>query len=147
MARTREAGFSLIELMLVGALVAVMAGISVPTIAGAMQRYTVISASQQVVSTIRGARVQSVGKNRVLKVHFELAAGTFQVLDADDNPVGDLFTLPAGVKFDAATADVEFDTAGRVDPAVAPVTIVVSNDAEDDQRTITVTTSGRVQLP
>ena len=148
MVPVRENGFSLVELLIVGALVGVLAAIAFPTIAGAMQQYTVISASQQVVSAIRAARVQAVGKNQVLQVHFEAGAGTYQVQDAADQPMGPLMSLPVGAQFVAAATDVEFDTSGRLVAAVAaPVTVVVGNGDAARNRTISVTRSGRVQLP
>jgi type IV fimbrial biogenesis protein FimT len=144
----REHGFSLIELMIVAALIAVMAGIAIPAITGAMRQYNVISASQQVVSAIRAARVQAVGKNQVLDVDFNPAAGTYQVQDAADVAVGPVLTLPVGAVFVAAATDIRFDTSGRLDVALAaPVTIVVGNGDAANNRTITVTRSGRVQMP
>lgn len=147
MALRRESGFSLIELMVVGAVIGVLAAISVPAIAGAIKMYAVITASQQVASAIRSARVQAVGKNKVLHVHFEAAAGTFQVLDDANAPVGSLLSLPSGTLFVDADTDIEFDTSGRLDPALAPISVVVGNGDAEHNRTLTVTTSGRVQLP
>jgi Tfp pilus assembly protein FimT len=127
-------------------LVAVLAGISVPAVAAAMKRYSVITAGQEVVSVIRAARVQAVGKNQILRVHFEPDAGSYQIVDVDDESVGTTRFLPSGVSFVDADTDVEFDTSGRLDPGMAPVTIVIGDGDEENNRTITVTTSGRVQL-
>jgi prepilin-type N-terminal cleavage/methylation domain-containing protein len=140
-------GFSLIELMLVAALVALMAGISVPAVAAAMKRYTVMQAAQQVVSTIRAARTQAVGRNQPLHVHVDVAARSYQILDAANVAVGPLMLLPTGAAFVGADTDIEFDTSGRLDPAVAPIAIVVGDGDDANNRTITVTTSGRIQLP
>lgn len=149
MLRTRTDGFSLIELMIVVGLIATLAGISVPAIAGGMRRYTLISASQQVVSTIRSARVQAVGKNRLVEVRFDYpAADQYQIVAPDDTPIGPVMLLPERATFGDVSANVRFTTAGRLDPGVAaPVTIVVSNGYETEDRTISVTSSGRVQLP
>jgi len=150
MVPVRENGFSLVELLIVGALVGVLAAIAVPAIAGAVRQYAVTTASQQVVSAIRSARVQAVGRNQVLHVHFEAAAGTFQVMDNAVPPaaVGSLFSLPVGTQFVDADTDIEFDTSGRLStPALAPITVVVGNGDDGLNRTITVTSSGRVQLP
>jgi prepilin-type N-terminal cleavage/methylation domain-containing protein len=151
MARPRQDGFSLIELMIVVALVAVVAGIAVPQIAGAMARYALTTASQQVVSTIRNARVQAVGKNRVARVRFNFpAAGQYQVLDSADAPLGSVQMLPNGATFGAISGAVEFNTSGRaahVGGGPAPVTIVVTNGVAAQNRTITISASGRVLLP
>lgn len=151
MTRTRTDGFSLIELMIVAGLIAVLAGISVPMIAAGMTRYSLISASQQVVSTIRSARYQAVGKNVTLRVRFNHPAdGQYQVLDVADAAVGDIQFLPDGAAFGDVSGDIQITTAGRVvDPVsglATTVTIVVTND-DAQIRTITVSASGRVQLP
>jgi type IV fimbrial biogenesis protein FimT len=146
--RTRTDGFSLIELMIVVGLIAVLAGMSAPAITAGMRQYSVISASQQVVSTIRAARSQAVGKNVTLRVRFNHpAAGQYQVLDGADAAVGEVQNLPEGADFGAVSGDLEINTSGRVTPlgGAAPTTIVVTNG--DDDRTITVSASGRVQLP
>jgi len=151
MARAREDGFSLIELMIVVALIATLAAITVPAVTGAMTRYALISASQQVVSTIRSARVQAVGKNRVARVRFNFpAAGQYQAVDSAGVALGSAQTLPNGAAFGAVSGDVEFNTSGRathVGGGAAPVTVVVSNGTVAQNRTITISASGRVLLP
>ena len=143
-------GFTLVEILIVVMLVAVMAGATVPTVADAIQRYSLTSAGQQVVSTIRSARQQAVGQNAIRRVRFNFpAAGQYQVLDAVDGAIGDVQFLPTGTDFDAVSGDIEITTSGRItDLAGNPTTetIVVSND-DGQTRTITVSASGRVQLP
>jgi type IV fimbrial biogenesis protein FimT len=146
----RSDGFSLIELLVVTGLVAVMAGAAIPSITAGMRRYRLISASQQVVSTIRAARHQAVGRNAILRVRFDHpAAGQYQVLDAADAAIGNVQYLPQGANFSAVSGDIQITTSGRVtDLGGSPTTetIVVSND-DGQTRTITVSASGRVQLP
>lgn len=149
-AGTRVDGFSLIELMIVVGLITVLAGVFVPAVAAGMRRYSLITASQQVVSTIRSARHQAVGRNAILRVRFDYpAAGQYQVLDAADAAVGGVQYLPEGADFGAVSGDLQITTSGRMtnlagNPTAA--TIVVSND-DGQSRTITVSASGRVQLP
>ncbi len=143
MAVRRESGFSLIELMIVVGLVAVLAAISVPVIAGAISQYELLTSGQQVVSTIRAARLQAVSRNQVLKVRFDFPAdGQYQVVNAVDAAVGLPQTLGGEITFDAFT-DVQFTTAGRL---AAPITITVSNGTAAQDRTINVSASGQVRL-
>lgn len=149
-ARRQPDGFSLIELLIVVGLIAVLAGVSAPVISAGMRQYALISASQQVVSTIRSARAQAVGQNVTLRVRFNHPAdGQYQVLDGADAAVGSVQNLLDGTNFGDVSGDLEFNTSGRVTPlaGATPVTIDVSYGIDENTRTITVSASGRVQLP
>ena len=140
------AGFTFIELLIVVALVSVLAGISAPTVAAGMERYEIISAGQQIVSTIRAARLQAVSKNMILRVRFNFPAdGQYQIVDADDTAIGEVRSLDDDITFGADVADVEFTTSGRLND-VAPVSVAVTNGHEEFDRTVTVSTSGQVRL-
>ena len=145
MARAPERGFSLVEVMIVVGLVAILAAITVPSVAGALQRYELLTSAQQVVSTIRAARTQAVSRNQVLKVRFNFpAAGQYQVVDALDATVGQVQTLAGSgnITFGAFT-DVQFTTAGRI---AAPIVVTVTNGTAAQNRTINVSASGQVRL-
>ena len=150
MVRSGADGFSLIELMIVAGLIAVLAGVAAPSIDAGMRRYSLITASQQVVSTIRLARHQAIGRNAILRVRFDYpAAGQYQVLDAADAAIGSVQFLPEGANFGTVSGDLQITTSGRVTDLLGnptTETIVVSND-DNQTRTITVSPSGRVQLP
>jgi len=145
MTPARENGFSLIELMIVVGLVAVLAAMTIPQMAGAIKQYELLTAGQQVVSTVRAARLQAVAKNMALTVRFDYpAAGQFQVVETADlvTPVGTPLTLGNDVAFDNPT-DVDFTTSGRI---AAPITVTVTNGDDDYDRTISVSPSGQVRL-
>jgi prepilin-type N-terminal cleavage/methylation domain-containing protein len=138
----RAAGFSLVELLIVVALVAMVTAMAVPTIAAGMRRYTLMTASQQVASTIRSARLQAVTKNRTMRIRFNCpVAGQFRVIEvtgnvladtrndrcetvafpfpaADTNPAtlpnldGPVVFLPQGGTF-GAFSDLQVETSGR----------------------------------
>ena len=150
MNRTNADGFTLVELVITVGLIAALSGIVVPAVVDSMRRYSLITASQQVISTIRAARVQAIGRNATLRVRFNFpAGGQYQVLDGADEAVGDVQFLPTGANFGSISGDIEITTSGRVVPmtgAATAATIVVSND-DGQTRTITVSASGRVQLP
>jgi type IV fimbrial biogenesis protein FimT len=143
MVPARHDGFSLIELMIVVGLVAVLGAMTIPVMAGAIKQYELITSGQQVVSTIRAARLQAVSKNMVLKVRFDFPAdGQYQVVDAADVAVGNVQILGDDITFDGFT-DVQFTTAGRI---AAPITITVTNGTPDQDKTISVSASGQVRL-
>jgi prepilin-type N-terminal cleavage/methylation domain-containing protein len=139
------AGFTLIEALVVMALISVLAGMTAPAVSAGMDRYEVISASQQVAGTIRSARYQAVGKNMILKVRFDFPeAGQFQVVDADDNAIGTVQYLDDDIQFEDFT-DLEFSTSGRLTSGVA-ASIVVTNGDADQNRTVVVSKNGQVEL-
>ena len=145
MTSTRPTGFTLIELMIVVTLVAVLAAVAAPMAQAGMARFSLISASQHVASTIRSARFQAISKNRRVRVRFNCpAAGQYRVVEVVQNaavdnaanrcdegaypypaPNQDPATvpnldsarqfLPAGAQFNAID-DLEFDTDGRMTP-------------------------------
>ena len=139
------AGFTIIETLLVVALISVLAGMTAPVVSAGMQRYEVISASQQVAGTIRSARYQAVGKNMILKVRFDFPeAGQFQVVDADDAAIGLVQYLDDDIQFGDFT-DLEFSTSGRLTSGVA-ATIVITNGDAGQNRTVVVSKNGQVEL-
>jgi prepilin-type N-terminal cleavage/methylation domain-containing protein len=139
----RHEGYSLVEIMIVVALVATLAAITVPSVQGAVQQYALLTSGQQVVSTIRAARLQAVSRNQILKVRFDFPAnGQYQVVNAVDAAVGLPQTLGQQIAFGAFT-DVQFTTAGRL---AAPVVITVTNGTAAQDRTINVSASGQVRL-
>ena len=150
MIRTRTDGFSLVELMIVVGLVAVLAGVAVPAIGAGMRRYSLISASQQVVSTIRAARFQAVGRNTTLRVRFDHpAVGQYQVLDKLDAAVGNVQFLPSGAAFSTVSGDIEISTSGRVTPLAGVPTLatIILRNVDNQTSTVTVSSSGRVRMP
>ncbi|MBI4888900.1 MAG: prepilin-type N-terminal cleavage/methylation domain-containing protein [Acidobacteria bacterium] len=137
------AGFTLIEALIVVALIGVMAAIAAPAVTAGIDRYTILSAGQQVVSTIRTARVQAVATNMILVVRFDYPdTGQYQIVDASNAAIGGVKTLASGISFSDGTTDVQFTTSGRANAT----TVVVTNGTADYDRTITVSISGQVKL-
>ncbi len=109
-----------------------------------MGRYALLTSGQQVVSTIREARVQAVVKEPVLKVRFDFpAAGQYQVVDAVDAAVGFPQTLRGTQITFGVFTDVQFTTAGRI---AAPIVVNLTNGTPAQNRIINVSASGQVRL-
>lgn len=61
-----RSGFSLVELVLVLALVALLLGIALPPLSGALDRIEVAAAASQIVAAHTRARLMAISRSRVL---------------------------------------------------------------------------------
>lgn len=145
----RSAGFTLIEMMLVVALGAVLAGIALPNLLSLNRAYRLSTASAVVAGKVHQARVNALKRNRQAWVQVDGAAGTVQVQVAGvggTEDIGGPEFLPQGVTFGtgAATATLTFDAMGR--PLNPPQAIQLLIAGSGLTRTITVTSTGRVAV-
>lgn len=120
-----HAGFSLIELITVMAIIVIMAAVLVPPIANWARWYRIRGATQQVAGAISAARMRAISKNVNLGVTFAVISNTEyravvdDDLDAQTAPnwrtipaenwgtvltmpdqAGPVETLPVGIQFD-----------------------------------------------
>jgi len=84
--RQREqAGFSLIELTVVIGIIAIMAAVVVPPLAGYVKVYRIRGAAQQVAAAINATRMKAISKNANLGVTFAVLNNTqYQTVVEDD---------------------------------------------------------------
>ena len=144
-----SAGFTLVEMMLVVALGAVLAGIAVPNLLTLNRTYRLSTASAAVAGKVHQARTNALKRNRQAWVRVDGAAGTVQVQIAGAGGAEDIGGpefLPQGVTFatGAATTTLTFDAMGR--PLNPPQTIQLLVAGSGLARTVTVTSTGRVTL-
>jgi prepilin-type N-terminal cleavage/methylation domain-containing protein len=118
----RDRGFTLVEMLVVVAIIAVMAAVSMPQIARYMRNYHIRGASQVVAAELSTARTRAIMKNVNLGVVFLIQSPTtfrYVIEDRQDGvpaprdpvstilstaalaaeQVGPLRTLPVGVQF------------------------------------------------
>jgi prepilin-type N-terminal cleavage/methylation domain-containing protein len=98
-------GFTLIELMVVIAMVAILTSISTPNMMTRINNAKVSSASRQVLSSIQEARIHSIKVNSTTTIEFSEAGKTYEIRKW--NPQANEFniqthSLPAGVQMTAA---------------------------------------------
>jgi len=78
-----RAGFTLLELMVVIAVIAVLSGISVPAMNSLKERHGFSGALQDLLLTLRQARLLAVEENETVVVTVNVAAGTYQAFVDD----------------------------------------------------------------
>jgi prepilin-type N-terminal cleavage/methylation domain-containing protein len=97
-------GFTLFELLIVMALIAILSAVSVPVLMESAGRNSAWTASEQIGSQIRQARLKAISRNRTFRVRFDCpAVGQYRVLVV----TGDALVDDAA---DRCSNTVEFDS-------------------------------------
>src|SRR5688500_8594482 len=79
---TSERGASLMEVLVVVALIATAGGFAVPRLMTALENYRINSAARQVSAQIRAARLAAVTANRTMLVRFNCPGpGMYRVVE------------------------------------------------------------------
>ena len=100
--RTRESGFSMVELMIVSVIMLIIAGIAVPNIFQTFRNYQLDAAGHSVASLLQQARIQAVKTNLPAYVNFTNATGgNIAFVTAD----------PANTTYAAGEPDVQLSPA------------------------------------
>jgi type IV fimbrial biogenesis protein FimT len=117
-AKTANAGFTLIELMIGVAIVAIIMGVAVPAISQYRDHHQFSGAVIDVLSSLRRARMTAVELNRNVVFEVDVAAGSYRAFvddgagipenagngnwDSGEQVIGST-VLPQGVEFTSAT--------------------------------------------
>lgn len=87
-------GFTLVELLVVVAIIAIMAAVSLPSIVGYVRQYKIKGAQQEVAKEIQAARGKAIGKNVNFGVVFLTVDDTSYrwIVEDDQNPTDGMST-------------------------------------------------------
>lgn len=100
-------GFTLLELVLVMALVCSMLAIVAPSLAGFAAARQTADAARQIISLIQYARTQAVAQGCIYRLNFDRQAGEYWLtarngadFESLGSDFGNRFALPQGTSFD-----------------------------------------------
>jgi len=119
-------GFTLLEIMVVVAIVGIVSGLGIYNLLSMLPQIRANSAARQVSSDMQWARLKSVSENNDVIITFYSPDGTgayrYEILDDDNNNgstdsgealfTGDKYTLPVTIRFGRATSGIERTTCG-----------------------------------
>ena len=120
----RQAGFSMLELLLVLTIIAIMAGLSVPSILELRENYRANQAMYQVVASLREARLMAMSQNRRISIQFPTNQRILvQPWDGSGLPLENISdpstSFEYGYQFVRnTTADTPYNTAGGIQGAI-----------------------------
>jgi prepilin-type N-terminal cleavage/methylation domain-containing protein len=152
-------GFSLLELLIVVALIGTLGAIALPVLFDSSNRNAVWTASEQIGSQIRQARLKAVTRNTPFRVVFNCpAANQYRVLIVDGN-INDadrctqykthdsgVYTMPPSMNY-GAPPNLEVNGRGQysvVGAGVLPLTITVTHAGNGASRNFTVSITGQI---
>jgi prepilin-type N-terminal cleavage/methylation domain-containing protein len=154
-----EKGFSLIEMLIVFALIAVLAGMAYPAFTEWRLRTSYRTTARDISMMLRDARTKSIALNRQHRVEFDTANRRYGLrlgnrayntiwADFSSNPaIGpqNYHSLPTGVNVDWPVANIAFNANGTYS-AAATATIRIQDEANGTRYSIDVDPTGRVRV-
>jgi len=154
-----DRGFTLLELLIVLGLIGILSAIAIPTLSESTNRNAVWTASEQIGSQIRQARLKAITRNTPFRVVFDCpAARQYRVLivdgtidDADrcsqtlEHDSG-VLVMPTNVTYTADLPALEVNGRGAysiIGVGALPLTITVQY-ADTHARSFSVSVTGQI---
>jgi general secretion pathway protein H len=143
--RQGAAGFTLLELLLVVAIMIIIGGIALPSVAAGMRRHRLQASASMIAGKLTETRINALKRNRPTWLLIDAVAGRVQVQTLGPGGatvnLGEPGDLSEGVVFGAAPTQVAYDSMGRT-TAVQSIAVTSNGQA----RTVTVRLTGAATL-
>jgi prepilin-type N-terminal cleavage/methylation domain-containing protein len=153
-------GFTMIELLVVMALITILSAVAIPTLMGSTARNSVWTASEQIGSQIRQARLKAISRNRSFRVRFDCPeVGQYRVLVVTGDPTIDnaadrcsntvqfdsgVYTMPQRVAYTDPPPLLEVNPRGIFTSTLGiPTTITVTYDGVSS-RSLNMSATGQL---
>jgi type II secretion system protein H len=138
-------GFTIIELLIIVAILAILAAISVPNIYSWLPTYRLNIVARQIASDLQQARLLAVSQNQNVTVDFTDGVPIIYQIIARKTIIRDLTEYSStskGITQFSSTTDPIFTPLGT---AIAGISITIKN-SRNETKTITVNTGGRIKI-
>jgi Tfp pilus assembly protein FimT len=137
-------GYSIVELMFIGMIMAILGNMAVTQIQQSLTNYRLVASARVVAAELNAARALAVSRNWIYEVEFETTDNTIQIVDADDsnnNPRTAKF-LETGIIIHSTPSDpIRFYSGGHARGGT-----VVLRDPDGVSASVVVSASGKVEI-
>jgi prepilin-type N-terminal cleavage/methylation domain-containing protein len=148
-----QAGFTLLELLVVMLILSVLVGVSVPQFRGTFRHLQLQVVASEVATLLTYAGRRAVARGEVLRVHFDVEGRRYWLVMAPQGSpaetsetisgkFGRVASVPASISLAPSTRNVTFYPDGRADR----FELVISDDSSRSFRLATDVRTGRVKL-
>lgn len=147
--QSRNQGFSVVELIIVVALVGILVAIAIPSITRTLELSRLDTSASIVASKLSEARINAIKRNRTTWLEINPVSRTVQVRSTDGAGatvnLGFPATLPEGVIFsNSDNMQITITSLGRLSGASQTVTLRTARTAQS--KSLTITPAGRVTV-
>jgi prepilin-type N-terminal cleavage/methylation domain-containing protein len=143
----KNSGFTLTELMVTIAVIAILASLAIPNFVAWLPNYRLRHGAEEIQSTLQFARVRAIKQNATARVSFDIANETYQA--SVDGQIFRSGQMPAGIDINSAIFGggifVEFDNQGTAINSTHGDAIVRNNLGRAKTITVSITGNSRIK--
>lgn len=146
--KNSQSGFSLIELIIVGLIIAIMATLALPAIQRTLQLYRLETGTSYVINRLTETRLSAIKRNRQTWLEINTANRTLNMKSTNEAgqqiSLGSPTYLPEGVQFNGVTpGSIIFTSLGR-NNANAVTQINLKLSSVNRSKTISIGATGNI---